>query len=128
MPSWEAAPNGNAALTAVAAPLAARLPRQPSEGLPAVSALAIISPPSRLTSLRKAVRLAALRSGSDSAQKSCWVRVAGTTVAASASAASLGALPSASIAPPATCVTAVALTSRSGSLGSFWATSDGSFS
>ncbi|NEW42631.1 DoxX family protein, partial [Nocardia cyriacigeorgica] len=44
---------------------------------PRLAALAIIRPPSKLTSLRNAVRFAALRSGSDSAQKSCWVTVAG---------------------------------------------------
>ena len=50
---------------------AARRPRHPNEGLPAVSADAIINPPSRLRSVRNCWRLRALSSGSIRSRTVC---------------------------------------------------------
>ena len=79
---------------------AARRPRQPSEGLPAVSADAINSPPSRLRSVRNCWRFWALACGSASFQNMCAPRLAGNTVSARAAEARRGSLPVASSRPP----------------------------
>ena len=95
-----AAPTGSAAVTASDTLCAARRPRQPSDGLPSVSTAAMINPPIRLTSVRKARRSSALRCGSTSFQKVCPPRLPGTTLNASAAEANRGSLPVAKSRPP----------------------------
>ena len=73
---------------------------QPSDGLPSVSTAAMISPPMRLTSARKARRSSALRCGSASFQNIFPPRLPGITLSARVADANRGILPVAKSSPP----------------------------
>jgi hypothetical protein len=96
----DAAPTGSAAVTVSDTLRAACRPRQPRDGLPSVSTAAMISPPMRLTSARKARRSSALRCGSASFQNICPPRLPGITLSARVADANRGILPVANSSPP----------------------------
>ena len=103
-------------VTAADASRAARLPRQPSEGLPWVSEAAISRPPRRPTFFKKWICCWALASGSVSSQKRWPASVVGISDAASAVDARRGNLPTAS-SEPATIFTPASILTSITSLG-----------
>jgi hypothetical protein len=119
-------PSGSAPDTASEIRPAACRPRHPSDGLPSVSADAMINPPSRLKSVRKLRRLSALRCGSDSFQNRCPPRLPGITVNARVAEAIRGILPVASNRPPPIWTAALMRAAVSGSAGTFVPTGSGS--
>ena len=93
-PGWSASappsPAGSAELTLSVNRAAACRPRQPSDGLPAVSAEAMIRPPNRLMSVSNSRRWRPCVPGSRSFQNIRAPRFAGMTVAARAAEATRG--------------------------------------